>query len=322
MPEVSVIVPNYNHAKYLKERIESILNQKYQDFELIIIDDNSFDSSREVIEYYADNPLISHIVINEKNSGSPFGNWVLGFDLAKGKYIWIAESDDFADCHFLEKTVNLMKKNPATGIVYTDSYIINENSDLRGRWRTIKNERFKCQKWNQDYENEGKQELIENMLIFMTINNMSSCLLRKRCIPPMHLVQSFKGAGDWLFCALILLEHNIHNISKPLNYYREHNNNITNINDRIGLLLVENMRFYSIILTELKKRNIYYSNKFYKILDRFLFKYIRTKNIQPIKKREIRKYMIKVSFMFYLKFEYMLIKHQIKQNLGFKPRKQ
>ena len=42
MPEVSVIVPNYNHAKYLKERIESILNQKYQDFELIIIDDNSY----------------------------------------------------------------------------------------------------------------------------------------------------------------------------------------------------------------------------------------------------------------------------------------
>ncbi len=71
-PFVSVILPNYNHAKYLPQRIESILNQTYQNFELIILDDCSSDNSREVIERYKDNPRISKIIFNEKNSGSRF----------------------------------------------------------------------------------------------------------------------------------------------------------------------------------------------------------------------------------------------------------
>ncbi len=66
---VSVILPNYNHAAYLRQRIESILNQTYQDFELIILDDCSPDNSKDVIEEYRNNSHISHIVYNETNSG-------------------------------------------------------------------------------------------------------------------------------------------------------------------------------------------------------------------------------------------------------------
>ncbi len=72
---VSVIVPNYNHASYLVARIESILNQTYQDFELILLDDCSTDDSREVLLKYKDNPKVTHLVFNEQNSGSPFIQW-------------------------------------------------------------------------------------------------------------------------------------------------------------------------------------------------------------------------------------------------------
>ena len=58
-PTVSVIIPNYNHAPYLKERIDSVLNQTYQDFEVIILDDCSPDNSVEVIEQYRSNPHVS-----------------------------------------------------------------------------------------------------------------------------------------------------------------------------------------------------------------------------------------------------------------------
>ena len=112
---VSVIVPNYCHSQYLDERILSILNQTYQDFELIILDDCSPDNgaSKEVIERYRNNPHVSHIVYNKVNSGSPFKQWHKGFELAEGKYIWIAESDDKCDNRLLEILVDACQKDDA-----------------------------------------------------------------------------------------------------------------------------------------------------------------------------------------------------------------
>jgi glycosyltransferase involved in cell wall biosynthesis len=73
-PLVSVIIPNYCHSQFLVQRIESVLNQTYQNFEVIILDDCSPDAgaSKAVIEKYRGNPHVSHIVYNEENSGSTF----------------------------------------------------------------------------------------------------------------------------------------------------------------------------------------------------------------------------------------------------------
>ena len=75
-PLVSIIVPNYNHARFLTERFESILSQTYHNFELIILDDCSTDNSCEVIERYRENPHVSQIVYNEKNCGNTFEQWM------------------------------------------------------------------------------------------------------------------------------------------------------------------------------------------------------------------------------------------------------
>ena len=104
-PLVSVIIPNYNHAQFLKERIDSVLRQWFKDFEIIILDDCSSDNSKAVIEEFKGEDKIVHVEFNEKNSGSPFKQWVKGIELAKGDLIWIAESDDLADSQFLEKIV-------------------------------------------------------------------------------------------------------------------------------------------------------------------------------------------------------------------------
>ena len=93
-PLVSVIVPNYNYARYMDERMQSILNQTYQNFEIIILDDCSTDNSRKVIEKYRGNPHVVAIVYNKENSGSTFKQWNKGFSIAKGELIWIAEADD------------------------------------------------------------------------------------------------------------------------------------------------------------------------------------------------------------------------------------
>ena len=70
-PTVSVIVPNYNHGRYLRRRIDSILEQTYQDFELIVLDDCSTDNSREILTSYAGSPRV-RVEFNETNSGAPF----------------------------------------------------------------------------------------------------------------------------------------------------------------------------------------------------------------------------------------------------------
>src|SRR6187549_2432119 len=94
---VSVIIPNYNHAKFLRQRLESVLNQSFRDFEVIILDDCSTDESFQVIEDYRAHPKVSHIVFNKENTGSTFIQWKKGIELAKGEWIWIAESDDWCE---------------------------------------------------------------------------------------------------------------------------------------------------------------------------------------------------------------------------------
>ncbi|MFN9114867.1 MAG: glycosyltransferase family 2 protein, partial [Bacteroidota bacterium] len=115
---VSVIVPNYNHSRFLRKRIDSILNQTYQNFELIILDDNSNDDSVSVIEEYHSCSSISHIVYNQVNSGSTFKQWEKGLSLAKGDWIWIAESDDMCSSLFLQEITPIISLDQNLSFVY------------------------------------------------------------------------------------------------------------------------------------------------------------------------------------------------------------
>src|SRR5580658_382186 len=101
MPTVSVIVPNYNHARFLHRRIDTILAQTFQDFELILLDDCSTDESSSILREYGSDARV-RLEFNEVNSGSPFKQWNKGVRLAQGKYIWMAESDDYAAPRLLE----------------------------------------------------------------------------------------------------------------------------------------------------------------------------------------------------------------------------
>ena len=84
MCKVSIIVPNYNHARYLPKRIGTILRQTYQDFELILLDDCSTDDSRLVLSRYANDPRV-RIEFNDVNSGSTFKQWNKGVQMANGE---------------------------------------------------------------------------------------------------------------------------------------------------------------------------------------------------------------------------------------------
>src|SRR5579872_4420041 len=130
-PKVSVIIPNYNHAKFLVQRIESVLNQTFTDFEIILMDDKSTDNSLEIIERYRHYPKLSKIILNETNSGSTFKQWNKGIREAKGEYIWIAESDDYADEKFLENLVSIIESNGNVGMAYCQSFDVDDKGNIK-----------------------------------------------------------------------------------------------------------------------------------------------------------------------------------------------
>ena len=105
-PLVSIVVPNFNHAPYLRERLETIFAQTYKNFEVILLDDASTDDSTKILSEFqnlhADN---TRLIVNEKNSGGVFKQWQRGISVARGELIWIAESDDFSAENFLSELV-------------------------------------------------------------------------------------------------------------------------------------------------------------------------------------------------------------------------
>jgi len=222
MTKVSIIVPNYNHAPYLPKRLDSIFNQTYQDFEVILLDDCSTDNSVEILEKYANYPKVSHFIINEENSGSPFKQWNKGVTLAQGEYIWIAESDDFADQTFLENLVPYLENNPSVGIVYCQSYVINENNSIIGS-RVDWTQDLDKERWNKNFINSGKKEVSNYLIIKNTIPNVSGTLIRKESHLSVGMAPvDMKMAGDWYFYLSILKQYDIAFVQKELNYNRHH----------------------------------------------------------------------------------------------------
>ena len=219
-PFVSVIIPNFNHANFLDERIQSILNQTYQNFEIIILDDKSTDNSLEIINKYKDNPHISHIIINEENSGSAFRQWDKGINLTKGDLIWIAESDDSCKPVFLENSVNNFTRFPNLVISYACSNTMNENSEVGSKLQSniFKHDLF-CigNTFNKKYMYRGTAILNASAVLFKREAGINA---DKKYI-------NYKSGGDRLFWMEVARQGNVYVMSEPLNYFRHHGNNTT-----------------------------------------------------------------------------------------------
>lgn len=215
---VSIIIPNFNHALYLRQRIDSVLNQTYRDFEVIILDDCSTDNSRELLETYRNHPKVKHLVFNTENSGSPFVQWNKGLALAKGDVIWIAESDDFSDERFLETLLPELA-DEKVGIAFCSSKWIDDQDNIKEDL-SLFHESFKI----------NGQAILANQLFYKCIiQNASSALIRRSVISNyIDKLQEFKYCGDWLFYADVLTRSNLSYVNKKLNYFRWYHNNSSN----------------------------------------------------------------------------------------------
>lgn len=223
-PLISVIVPNYNHKKYLKQRIDSILAQSFTDFELILLDDCSTDNSQQLLLSYRDNPHVSYIVLNTRNTGLPFLQWEKGIRLAKGKYIWIAESDDSAIPEFLSLTVKQLEAHPKARLCLTGSYIID------GENKPVETKEF--DQWELDgraYFFQSTDYLKSHMLLQNSVYNASMVLFRKKdCLTDICIrYRNMRYCGDWLFWIEQIRKGEVIEVHQKANFFRKHSYNTT-----------------------------------------------------------------------------------------------
>lgn len=251
MHKVSVIIPNYNHSRYLEKRIESVLNQTYKDFELILMDDNSTDDSLDIIQKYKNNPKV-RILLNEVNSGSPFKQWNKGITEAKGEFIWIAESDDYADKTFLETLVQKLIINDNLGLVYCRSWRIDDNDNIIELLEPWANEEHK-DRWNNDFINSGVDEIKSYPMTGSNIHNTSAVVFRKTLFEKIDKkFITFRYSGDWFFFVSAMLSTDIGFCAQNLNYYRWHSASVTTGSEKAGLGLLEGYQILNYIESNVK----------------------------------------------------------------------
>lgn len=218
-PKVSVIVPNYNHAIYLPERLDSILAQTYNDLELLILDDASSDDSHRILMRYYGKPRVQ-ILVNGRNSGSAFPQWNRGIFLSRGEYVWIAESDDSTDPRFLETLVPLLDENPSLGLAYCQSRLVNAEGVEAGdslEWTSD----LDPERWKADFVNNGRDEIRRYLIHKNTIPNASAVITRRSVLTKVLPVDSsFKLCGDWLHWGKLLLESDVAYVAASLNRWR------------------------------------------------------------------------------------------------------
>jgi glycosyltransferase involved in cell wall biosynthesis len=202
-PGVSVILPNYNHAKFLPERLRSVLEQTVPPDEIIFLDDCSSDDSVAVAQEILErSPIPYTIVVNQTNSGGVFRQWLKGLSLAKYDLIWVAETDDSADSRFLSNLLPAFARDDVLVAFGRISCIDPDGApraDLDGYFDEMEN--FS---WTSSCVVSAFKAFSRDFAVRNVIPNASGLVFRKPTLTPaeQERLLQYRFAGDWYFYAL------------------------------------------------------------------------------------------------------------------------
>ena len=210
-PLVTVYITNYNYAPFLEQSVESVLDQTFQDFELIIIDDGSTDGSRDIIERYRENDKVR--VIYQQNKGLNATNNV-AISEAQGKYIVRLDADDFLEPSALGMMVTLMEADSELGLVFPDYYYVDEEGNVTGQ--------------------ERRHHFDDEVTLYDQPAHGACTMVRLDFLKKMGgYDEEFTCQDGYELWVKFVTFYKVTNISRPLFSYRRHGNNLTVNEDRI-----------------------------------------------------------------------------------------
>lgn len=223
---VTAIVPNYNHARYLPQRIESILNQTYPLIDIVILDDCSTDNSREVIDAYVQKyPGRVKSIFATTNSGNVFRQWQNGHSQASGDIVWICESDDFCEPTFVERAIRAFR-DPSVMLSFGSvQYANTAGAFVEG----LDDYREECEPgiWDRAIVRPASEWFCNGFGVKNAIPNVGGSLWRRFPISETVWVESskFKIMGDWFLYSEIAGGGQIAYEPTAVSYFRIHSNN-------------------------------------------------------------------------------------------------
>lgn len=205
-PQISIILPTYNGEEYLSYSIQSILNQTYQDWELIIVNDCSTDQTSNIIKQFSMKDSRIKVINNESNQKLP-KSLNIGFSQARGKYLtWTSDDNEYYPAA-LEKMYNFLEENNDVGMVYANCLVVSENNE------------------NTFWGN--KDATPENLLM---TNVCGACFLYRKSVA--ETIGEYNCnlflAEDHDYWLRIRLKYKIERIPEELYLYRQHSKNLTN----------------------------------------------------------------------------------------------
>ncbi len=211
MPKISVIMPVYNAERYIKIAVDSIINQTFKDFELIVIDDKGTDDSIKIVEEISDSRI--RILHNEKNCGIAFSR-NRGITEAKGEYLALMDDDDYAPDYRLEMENRFLDAHKDVAVVGGARHIIDEKNNIV--------------KYNSSLMIHNPKRVRAELIFHDVIPNGSS-MMRKKFIQDngIQYKDNMYGMEDYHFWVQCSLYGNIVNLSDVLLYWRKTDNNET-----------------------------------------------------------------------------------------------
>lgn len=217
---ISVIIPSYNHENYIKDAIDSILNQTFQDFEIIIIDDGSSDNTKNVLGKYDDSRIT---LICQENQGAH--NAInRGLMLSKGTFISILNSDDFFEKKYFESAVRYLENNQDVDFISSDINIVDENSNKLG----VKKSWYNMLPWevsNPEKSMLSYNSYVKSLVVSNFISTTTNMFFRRTILDSVGLMRNLRFVHDWDFALRVAKKHKMHHLSLPLVNYRIHGNN-------------------------------------------------------------------------------------------------
>jgi glycosyltransferase involved in cell wall biosynthesis len=288
---VSVCIPSYNSAKYLNTSIKSVLAQTYDNFELVIVDNDSKDNTPEIVSSFHDERIK---YIKNPKTVPMAENWNVCLRLAKGKYVSILHADDALLPGMLENGVLVMENNDDVGYVYSGVNIINENGDIVSSVLPYPDNSIK----------DGSQQFSSHIL-----GNYFYCpsvLVRKKCYETAgYFDPTIANAADWdMWLRIELASYRVAYTAKILANYRIHGGSETSTSKFLGSNK-EMAETYGIIrkyLTSEELDRVFSKQRARSIKDRALLSYfslfLKKMTIRFFRTRDFGAYMKDIKFLF------------------------